>query len=153
MANCACGGAVVRMGLTTYCASCGTIHAAQRAAPKEERNNAPYKRWRAKVRHRDGHRCRFRGCGSTDRLETHHIRRWADDPKLRYDPANGITLCFHCHHAIQDREEEHAEELAATARALATVDPKLQSIAAKIYNRQPNGVSRPGEPKRPTDTR
>lgn len=36
-------------------------------------------------------------CGSTERLEAHHIIKWADYPKGRIDPENGMCLCHSCH--------------------------------------------------------
>jgi hypothetical protein len=54
------------------------------------------KYWRDKVFIRDNYTCQT--CGIRGgRLEAHHIKRWADYPKLRYVVSNGITLCRTCH--------------------------------------------------------
>lgn len=36
-------------------------------------------------------------CGSSERLEAHHIIKWADYPKGRIDLQNGMCLCHKCH--------------------------------------------------------
>lgn len=36
-------------------------------------------------------------CGSKDRLEAHHIIKWADYPQGRIDVNNGMCLCHNCH--------------------------------------------------------
>ena len=36
-------------------------------------------------------------CGSKERLEAHHIIKWADYPNGRIDPKNGMCLCHNCH--------------------------------------------------------
>ena len=55
-----------------------------------------YKQWRSGVFKRDNwtcQTCRARG----GYLEAHHIKSWKDYPELRYDVANGVTLCLPCH--------------------------------------------------------
>jgi len=37
-------------------------------------------------------------------LQAHHILRWADYPKLRYEINNGITLCI-AHHPRKRKDE------------------------------------------------
>lgn len=69
--------------------------------------DAQYKEWKRKVKSRDGHKCQFPGCGVTKRLQAHHIRRWADCPLLRYEPSNGITLCWHHHRFISGEEQRY----------------------------------------------
>jgi len=64
-----------------------------------------YTKWRKAVRQRDNGRCRFPGCTSSDRLQVHHIRRWADHPTIRYQVSNGITLC-HTHHKLVTKHED-----------------------------------------------
>jgi len=36
-------------------------------------------------------------CGSPAKLHAHHKIHWADDPRGRIDPNNGIALCAQCH--------------------------------------------------------
>lgn len=75
---------------------------------KTERRNAmeriEYKTWRATVFKRDDHTCVI--CGKQEiKVEAHHIKKWANDEKLRYDPENGVTLCKDCHKSITGIEE------------------------------------------------
>lgn len=52
--------------------------------------------WRLNIFERDKYtcqRCGEKGCY----LSAHHIKGWAEYPKLRYDMDNGITLCLACH--------------------------------------------------------
>lgn len=51
--------------------------------------------WRESVLVRDGFRCVH--CGSTNELEADHIKPKYLYPELRFDVANGRTLCFPCH--------------------------------------------------------
>ena len=37
-------------------------------------------------------------CGSTEKLEAHHIQKRTTHPELSCDLENGIALCHSCHH-------------------------------------------------------
>lgn len=66
-----------------------------------------YVAWRAAVYKRDRWKCRMPGCPRTDkRLNAHHIKRWADQPALRFVVSNGVTLCRTCHNRIWGRESD-----------------------------------------------
>jgi hypothetical protein len=71
------------------CLVCGVLTTGSRcprhALPRRDR--AAQARFRKAVLARDGHRC-IR-CGSTVRLEAHHLAN-RDDPR-------GVTLCTACH--------------------------------------------------------
>lgn len=78
------------------------IRSAPVAKPKEdnadivnERDNERYIEWRQTILKRDRKTCVL--CGSKEWLQVHHIIRWVDDPQLRYDLQNGVTLCIPCH--------------------------------------------------------
>jgi len=60
-----------------------------------ERNRYPAKQWSKAVKERDGFACVE--CGETEKLHSHHIKRWMDYPELRYELDNGVTLCEACH--------------------------------------------------------
>lgn len=47
------------------------------------------------------------GCTHTKRLQAHHIKPWAMYPSLRYNVANGITLCRYCHDIVKDSEADY----------------------------------------------
>lgn len=39
-------------------------------------------------------------CGSTEKLEAHHVKPRAQFPELALEPDNGVTLCKKCHNEI-----------------------------------------------------
>lgn len=58
-----------------------------------------------KVRKRDKMTCQMCKKKKTARaLQIHHIIRWADNPALRYDMGNLISLCKPCHYSIRNQE-------------------------------------------------
>jgi len=64
--------------------------------------------WRKSVFHRDDFTCQ--DCGKTNcYIEAHHIKPWRNNPEIRYDTKNGITLCRECH-IKTFRKEEYFEE-------------------------------------------
>ena len=65
-----------------------------------------YRRWIAEVKKRDGHMCQMPRCGYKKRLQVHHIQKWSEQPHLRYEVSNGITLCPWCHLEV-NRHEYH----------------------------------------------
>ena len=67
-----------------------------------------YVDWRKKVFARDRHSCQWPECGSSKRLNAHHIKKWADDYHARFNVNNGITLCKRCHDRVHGKEEEYA---------------------------------------------
>jgi 5-methylcytosine-specific restriction endonuclease McrA len=74
-------------------------------------NNPQYIEWRKAVRARDGNTCRK--CGikpplASRTLICHHVRRWADQPTLRFAVNNGITLCKKCHSIVTGNEDAYA---------------------------------------------
>jgi HNH endonuclease/NUMOD3 motif len=48
---------------------------------------------------RDGGKCVKCGKGKSDsvKVHTHHLKPWAGNPALRFDPNNVVTLCKPCH--------------------------------------------------------
>lgn len=74
-------------------------------------NSPEYKKWRLAVYKRDKFKCRFPNCKSkSKRLNAHHIKRWADNPELRFAIFNGICLC-HTHHKLVTGNEEQYEAM------------------------------------------
>lgn len=55
------------------------------------------KQWGIKVKERDQYTCQH--CGETNKslLEAHHIKDRANNPDVKYELNNGITLCITCH--------------------------------------------------------
>lgn len=66
-----------------------------------ERSTYEYIQWRKYVFSRDNYTCQccnaHSGNGKTILLNAHHIENWKDNPQMRYDVENGITLCSNCH--------------------------------------------------------
>lgn len=58
-----------------------------------DRNDTRVKEWTNKIISKG--KCEL--CGSTNRLEAHHIIKWADYPQGRIDIKNGMCLCHDCH--------------------------------------------------------
>lgn len=69
-----------------------------------------YKRWRKDVYTRDNFCCQWPGCTIQKKLNAHHIKKWADNPGLRFSIDNGITLCYQ-HHKIVTGSEEYYEAI------------------------------------------
>lgn len=70
--------------------------------------------WSSEVRKRDGHTCRREGCGSKKNLHAHHIYNQADNPDIRFEVWNGVTLCQTCHiafHKIYGNVENNEEQI------------------------------------------
>jgi len=59
------------------------------------RNSLEYSIWRRAVLERDDYKCIW--CGSAEKLEADHIKRFSLYPELRFAIDNGRTLCFKCH--------------------------------------------------------
>lgn len=59
------------------------------------RDTPEYAEWRETVYKRDNYTCQC--CGSTVKLNAHHIKNFSSNVELRYDIDNGITLCDKCH--------------------------------------------------------
>lgn len=55
---------------------------------------------------RDNYKCQR--CGTEhnrqNKLHAHHLRSWADNPHLRLEPSNIITLCDSCHLWVHSRK-------------------------------------------------
>lgn len=59
------------------------------------RNSKQYKEFRRQILERDGYKCT--ACGSTEKLQVHHIKEGSKYPELIMDSGNVITLCMKCH--------------------------------------------------------
>lgn len=64
------------------------------------RHSTEYKQWRKDVFFRDKFTCQHCGDNKGGNLVAHHIKPFADFPKLRLEAENGLTLCTDCHHII-----------------------------------------------------
>lgn len=64
------------------------------------RSHKSYQPWRMACLKRDRYRCKC--CQSKENLHVHHIYEWQRYPLVRFDKANGITLCASCHRKVHD---------------------------------------------------
>lgn len=63
---------------------------------KRIRKSLDYKNWQNEVFKRDDYTCQC--CGKRGGvLHAHHLESFSDNPDLRFDISNGITLCENCH--------------------------------------------------------
>jgi hypothetical protein len=69
------------------------MHEVEKEAPVIDRCDPRVAKWRKKVVKRG---CCER-CGTTERLEAHHIAYWSESPKDRINLKNGECLCHDCH--------------------------------------------------------
>ena len=63
---------------------------------------------------RDGFRCHRCGRpkGRPKSLHAHHLKPWANNPALRFDPDNCVTLCHRCHVWVHSSANVNREFLA-----------------------------------------
>lgn len=62
-----------------------------------DRRKPEYLEWRNAVFARDNYTCQRCGDNRGGNLRAHHVKPFAENPELRFDVANGITLCHTCH--------------------------------------------------------
>lgn len=74
---------------------------------KRDYSDPFYKQWRKDVYTRDNNCCQWPNCKSKKKLHAHHICRWADNPGLRFNIHNGITLCKAHHDLVKDNEDHY----------------------------------------------
>lgn len=68
-----------------------------------KRDTQAYRDWRISVFKRDKYTCQH--CGKRGgKIHAHHIKRYRDNPELRTDLGNGITLCGRCHRELHRLE-------------------------------------------------
>lgn len=74
-----------------------------------KRGSKKYVTWRSMVYHRDMYTCQ--ACQRENvYLNAHHVEPWSKNRKLRYDVANGITLCGSCHQQLHDKYHTHVNK-------------------------------------------
>lgn len=67
-----------------------------------------YQDWRKAVIDRDCGTCQHPNCFyGGDKIQVHHIKRFANNPHLRYATYNGICLCPDHHKLVTGNEEAY----------------------------------------------
>jgi len=67
------------------------------------RQSAKMKQWRRAVFTRDDYICTI--CGKRGgNIHAHHIKSFAEYPKLRFTVSNGVTLCKYHHHRMHSKD-------------------------------------------------
>ncbi len=82
--------------------------------PWERFRDPLYQAWRNAVLERDRYICQQCGrrCRKNERgLAAHHVKPYASHPQLRYETANGVTLCRDCHLALHGRARKRQEQI------------------------------------------
>lgn len=88
---------------------------------RNKRNDPIYQQWVKKIKKRDKNTCIVKHKSCSGYNIVHHIKGWAQYPKLRYEVNNGITLC-QAHHPLTRAEEKRLEPL---FQALVSVSSEL----------------------------
>lgn len=74
----------------------GEDHPNYREEARRKNRSGSHHKWVNAVISRDKAICQH--CGAKEvELHAHHVKSYKDHPELRFDVANGITLCFKCH--------------------------------------------------------
>lgn len=60
-----------------------------------KRSIAGTTKWKRDIREKYNHKCDK--CGSSEKLNTHHLYNWSEHPDKRFDIENGVLLCEKCH--------------------------------------------------------
>ena len=96
----ACLGSDGRLMLRMICNACGYECTLKKRDTKYKRTSGPLKKWADEVKARDNYRCIL--CGSTYRIEAHHILPVSHDHLRQYifKINNGVTLCRDCHEKV-----------------------------------------------------
>ena len=66
------------------------------------RASKEFKHWREKVFERDNWTCWICEKRGSVKLHPHHLKKFSDYPKLRFEINNGLTLCEFCHKTYTD---------------------------------------------------
>jgi 5-methylcytosine-specific restriction endonuclease McrA len=105
----------------------GEQHPNYRPTARRKNRGGQHHKWVNAIISRDKATCQH--CGATQvELHAHHIKSYRDHPELRFDVANGITLCYSCHWKVHTALNEKAVNSVNTrpAKAEGNTEPSLQ---------------------------
>ncbi len=105
-------------------------------SPTARRRNrgGQHHKWVNAVLSRDKATCQHCGVKNVD-LHAHHIKSYKNHPELRFDVANGLTLCFSCHWAVHT---------ALTAKAVNSVNTRQGNTEPSLQGNLLEGVTTRG---------
>lgn len=93
----------------------GENHPNYKEDARRKNRGGSHKKWRDSVISRDNASCQHCGINGVE-MHAHHIKSYADNPDLRFDVDNGVTLCFNCHwkeHSAQNANGVNSGEASA----------------------------------------
>lgn len=94
----------------------------------------PTYRWAREVKALDGNACVY--CGSTDKLEAHHIQQKALAEESKTDLENGITLCHKCHYTAHGANYTTRNCTFSGWRGFSTTPQEMKSFIADYAERK-----------------
>lgn len=74
----------------------GESHPNYRKDARRRNRGGSHHKWVIAVISRDNATCQHCGASGIE-LHAHHVKPYRDNPELRFDVSNGITLCYKCH--------------------------------------------------------
>lgn len=101
-----------------HCPECGQLKSTKnaeqiycsqpcaKAAQRKARTGNAYKQWKKAVLERDGYTCQF--CGAKEpenKIIAHHIMGLGENPELKLELSNGMSLCLICHDIVHGRSD------------------------------------------------
>ena len=85
----------------------GETHPNYREEARRKNRGGSHHKWVNAVLSRDQATCQH--CGADDvELHAHHIKSYRDNPELRFEISNGLTLCYKCHWEVHTAQNEKA---------------------------------------------
>lgn len=103
-----------------------------------------YAEWRKAVYQRDHYHCVL--CLTHPRiLHAHHIKMFTEYPELRYDVANGATLCVFCHRKIAHCEHKFESLIRSRILRDFTSDTRVPLDIVKIKSELHGDMQRAAE--------
>lgn len=105
-----------------------------REEARRRNRGGSHRKWVNAVMSRDKATCQK--CGATEiELHAHHIKPFKDYPELRFNVANGLTLCYSCH---------WKEHTALNEKAVNSVDIRKDNTEPSFHGNVIEGVTTRG---------
>ena len=118
-----CSKACAKLGQKRYS---GEGHPLYKADSRRRRRCGKHASWSRAVLGRDNATCQHCGARGVE-MHAHHVKPYRDYPDLRWDVANGLTLCHACHWAVHTAVDANAVNSGNTLLARARGNPEPSS--------------------------